>query len=72
MFLRIVGIASVTVHGGGGRGRLPVVLIIKNYVVLVCRKNDLLHSVFFYFNSAELLQPLSSVFKMEIFDWSAG
>lgn len=61
--------------GGGGGGWRPIVLIIKNDVLLILLKNVLLHSVFFFLF---IWFPLSRfsfyhlVFKMEIFDWSAG
>lgn len=54
-----------------------VVLMIKNYVLLICCKKKCfiakcLFKKYIYFISAELIQLLSLVFKMEIFDRSAG
>lgn len=66
MFLRIVGIASVSEE----EVEVPVVLMIKKMFIDLLKK-VLLHSVFFYyFISSELILWLD--LKMEIFDWSAG
>lgn len=76
VFIRIVGIASVWSEHSWWRRRWRLISCCLNYqndVLLICGKNVLLHSVFCLFDfSAELIQLLSSVFTMEIFDWSAG